>query len=233
MCLTNLWEELLEQHPISITDDFFALGGHSLLAARLSASIERAFGVKLPLATFLMAATIERQAKLLRALGKQEEWPLLVPIRAGGSKPPLFCVHLADGNVLSYRDLARHLPSDQPLYGLQSRGLDGIGRMNTRIEDMARDYVAAIRNMQPRGPYAICGWSFGGIVAFEMARQLADEGQTVELLALFDTRGDLQSYVKMAARATLAQMAAWVRGDRLCGTENSHPRVVGNRFGAG
>ena len=233
MCLTNLWEELLEQHNISNTDDFFALGGHSLLAARLSASIERAFGVKLPLSTFLTAATIERQARLLRALGKQGEWPLLVPIRAGGSKPPLFCVHLADGNVLSYRDLARHLPSDQPLYGLQSRGLDGIGRMNTRIEDMAREYVAAIRNMQPRGPYAICGWSFGGIVAFEMARQLANEGQTVELLALFDTRARRSaiSVRRMAARATTcARWLLWGRGglDRAGQKLRTARRVLAN-----
>ncbi len=233
MCLTNLWEELLEQHPITITDDFFALGGHSLLAARLSASIERAFGVKLPLATFLTAATIERQAKLLRALSKQEEWPLLVPIRAGGSKPPLFCVHLADGNVLSYRDLARHLPSDQPLYGVQSRGLDGMGRMNTRIEDMARDYVALMRTVQPRGPYAISGWSFGGVVAFEMARQLANEGQTVELLALFDTRARRSeiSVRRMSARATT--YARWLlrgRGGLDYAGQKIHTarRVVGN-----
>ena len=203
MALTNLWEELLEQHSIGVTDDFFALGGHSLLAARLNASIERAFGVKLPLATFLTTTTIERQAELVRARGKQEEWPLLVPLRSGSIKPPLYCIHLGDGNVLSYRDLARHLPIDQPLYGLQSRGLDGIGRIHTRIEDMARDYVAVIRKMQPRGPYAICGWSFGGIVAFEMARQLAGVGQTVELLALFDTRArrSVISVRKMSARA--------------------------------
>jgi thioesterase domain-containing protein len=88
---------------------------------------------------------------------------------------------------LSYRDLARHLSSDQPLYGLQSRGIDGMSRINTRIEDMARDYVAEIRKAHPCGPYAICGWSFGGTVAFEIARQLEQEGQVVALLALFDT----------------------------------------------
>ncbi|RPI54160.1 MAG: alpha/beta fold hydrolase [Acidobacteria bacterium] len=94
---------------------------------------------------------------------------------------------MRDGDVLSYRDLARHLPSDLPLYGLQSRGLDGMSPINTRLEDMARDYVAEIRKLYPRGPYALCGWSFGGVVAFEVARQLEQQGQTVALLALFDS----------------------------------------------
>ena len=185
------------------------------------------------LATFLTAATIERQAELLRVRDKRDEWPLLVPIRAGGSQPPLFCVHLADGNILSYRDLARHLPSDQPLFGLQSRGLDGIGRLNMRIDDMARDYVAAIRKMQPRGPYAICGWSFGGLVAFEMARQLENAGQMVELLALLDTRARRSdiSVRRMATRATihvnflLRGRGGFALADRKIRTAG---RVVGN-----
>ena len=187
MCITHLWEDLLQQHPIGVTEDFFALGGHSLLAARLSASIERTFGIKLPLATFFTAATIERQADLLRERSIRKQWPLLVPIRSGGAKPPLFCVHLLDGNILGYRDLVRHLPPDRPLYGLQSRGLDGTSPLHTRIEDMARDYVAAMRKVRPVGPYAICGWSFAGIVALEMARQLEEQGQVVTLLAMLDT----------------------------------------------
>jgi amino acid adenylation domain-containing protein len=187
MGLTHLWEDLLERHPINVTDDFFALGGHSLLAARLSATIEQAFGVKLPLSTFLTAPTIEKQAELLRGQRRSMEWPLLVPINTRGSKPPLFCVHLADGNVLSYRDFARFLPSDQPLYGIQASGLDRTSRIYTRIEDMARAYVAEVRKFYPTGPYALCGWSYGGLIAFEMARQLQQQRQQVALLALFDT----------------------------------------------
>ena len=188
LCLLRIWEELLEQSPISVTANFFELGGHSLLAARLSTSIERAFGAKFPLSAFVEAATIEQQAQLIRNHRANVPWPSLVPIRASGSKPPLFCMHLREGDVLSYRDLARHLPSDQPLYGLQSRGLDGMSAIHTRIEDMARDYVAEIRNLYPRGPYAVCGWSFGGVVAFEVARQLEHHGEVVALLALFDSK---------------------------------------------
>jgi thioesterase domain-containing protein/acyl carrier protein len=206
-CLMHLWEELLERCPIGVSVNFFELGGHSLLAARLSVSIERAFDAKLPLSALIAAATIEEQAELIRNHRTNAPWPSLVPIRASGSKPPLFCVHIADGHVLCYRDLARHLPSDQPMYGLQSRGLDGVSRINTRIEDMARDYVAEIRKSHPRGPYAICGWSFGGKVAFEMARQLEQDGQAVALLALFDThtsgacaQGSGTSLLRLASR---------------------------------
>jgi thioesterase domain-containing protein len=93
-----------------------------------------------------------------------------------------------DGNVLSYRDLIGYLPADQPIYGLQSRGLDRKSPISTRIEDMARDYVAEIQRLYPSGPFGLCGWSFGGIVAFEMARQLEREGRPAALLALLDSR---------------------------------------------
>ncbi len=210
LCLTHLWEDLLEHHPINVTDDFFAVGGHSLLAARLSAAIERTFGVRLPLATFLTAATVEQQARLLRDKRSTTEWPLLVPINTRGSKPPLFCLHLADGNVLSYRDLARHLPSDQPLYGIQASGLDGTSRIYTRIEDMARVYVAEIRRFYPSGPYALCGWSYGGFIAFEMARQLEQQRQPIALVALFDTHAPRHIRRGRPARKPQARMSRQV-----------------------
>jgi amino acid adenylation domain-containing protein len=185
--LTSVWEDLLEHQSISPTANFFELGGHSLLAARLSASIEQGLGVRLPLAALLKAATIEEQARVIRAQSTTTSWPSLVPIRTGGSKPPLFCMHLADGHVLAYRDLVKYLPHEQPVYGLQSRGLDGTSVIHVHIEKMARDYVAEIRRFQPRGPYAVCGWSFGGLVAFEVARQLVHAGEIVAFVGLFDT----------------------------------------------
>ncbi len=187
MGLLNIWEGLLQQHPISVSANFFDLGGHSLLAARLSALIEQTFGTKLPLATFFEAATIERQADLLRQQKADKVWPSLVPIRAAGNKPPLFCVHAVGGNVLTFRDLALCLPPDQPVYGLQSQGLDGSAPIQTRIEEMAGRYVAEIREVQPHGPYAIGGLSFGATVAYEMARQLENHGEKVSLLAIFDS----------------------------------------------
>ena len=171
--LADLWEDAFGRRPASVTDDVFELGGHSFRSsARLRMLIEEAFDIRFPLVTFMTAATLEEQANLVRNWQDvRAEWPSLVPIRESGSKPPLFIVHMADGHVLSYRDLVRRLPLDQRLYGLQSRGLDGTSPINTSIEGMARDYIAEIRNVYPRGPLAICGWSFGGTVAFEMARQ--------------------------------------------------------------
>lgn len=200
--LADLWEEAFGRRPASVRADVFELGGHSFRSsARLGMLIEEAFGIQFPLATFMRAATLEEQANLVRKpQDVQAEWPSLVPIRESGSKPPLFLVHLPDGHVLSYRDLVRHLPPDQPLYGLQSRGLDGTSPINTRIEDMARDYVAEIRKAYPRGPYAICGWSFGGTVAFEMARQLERQQRRVALLVLFDTRVPTQTVRRRQAK---------------------------------
>ena len=187
--LANLWEKLLGVRPIGVRDNFFELGGHSLLAARLFAQIEAAFGKNLPLATLFTAPTIEHLADLLRRKGWAPSWSSLVPIQPGGSRPPFYCVHSAGGNVLTYRDLSRRLGNDQPVYGLQARGLDGREPPHTRVEDMAAHYVQEIRSFQPQGPYYLGGSSFGGTVAFEMAQQLRAMGQDVGLLALFDTWG--------------------------------------------
>ena len=114
-------------------------------------------------------------------------WSALTPIKAGGSKPPLFCMHGAGGTVLMYRDLARHLGDDQPFYGLQSQGLDGSCPPLTDIEEMAAVYVKEIRRVQPHGPYFIAGYCMGGTVAFEVAQQLRELGEPIGFLAMFDT----------------------------------------------
>ncbi|MGA9773586.1 MAG: thioesterase domain-containing protein [Blastocatellia bacterium] len=110
----------------------------------------------------------------------------VVAIQPAGSKLPLFCVHPSNGSVVCYLDLARHLGSDQPLYGLQSPGLESEGRSLNSIEEMAAHYVAAMMEVEPRGPYLLAGWSMGGIVAYEMAQQLFADGCDVRLLALID-----------------------------------------------
>jgi aspartate racemase len=102
-------------------------------------------------------------------------------------RPPFFCVHALGGNVLEYYDLARYLGPDQPLYGLQSAGLNEANAPHTRVEDMAAHYIKEMRELQPVGPYFIGGRSLGGMIAFEMARQIRAQGQEVGLLALLDT----------------------------------------------
>jgi thioesterase domain-containing protein/acyl carrier protein len=185
--LTAIWETVLDKKPIGIRDNFFELGGHSLLAARLMHRIEQSLGQRLPLAALLQAPTVEQLSGLLRKEKWSSSWSSLVPIQAEGSRPPFFCVHGVGGNVVGFRDLARHLGPDQPFYALQPQGLDGTRECLTSIPVMAERYIQEIRRVQPEGPYRIGGYSFGGLVAYEMAQRLEAQGVEVALLALFDT----------------------------------------------
>jgi len=184
--LVHIWEDVLEIHSIGIHDNFFELGGHSLLAVRLMAQIQKQFGKNLPLATLFQSPTIEYLASILRQQPDSQSWSPVVAIQPKGSKPPLFCVHPAGGNVLCYADLAQHLGSDQPFYGLQAQGLEEGQEPHIQIKNMAADYIKALQVVQPQGPYFLAGWSFGGFAAFEMAQQLYAQGQHVVFLAIID-----------------------------------------------
>jgi amino acid adenylation domain-containing protein len=185
--LVAIWEKVLDVHPIGVQDDFFDLGGHSLLGVELISAVRKATGVELSVATLFHASTIESQAVIIRQQGQQSSWSSLVPIQEGSLQPPLYCIHWAGGNVLSYRDLAHRLGPDQTVYGLQAVGSDGKSKPHTRIEDMASFYVDEICAHQPSGPYYLAGASMGGNIAFEIARRLMDMGKDVALVALFDT----------------------------------------------
>ena len=205
--LARFWEELLGITDIGIHDDFFELGGHSLIAVRLFAKIKKAYAVDLSLATLFEAPTIGQCAELLQteygvpaeAAQATEQpkarprrrtsgaWTPLVPIQPKGTKTPFFCVHGGFGNVLNFYDLTRYLGSDQPFYGLQARGVDGKQPPFSTLQEMAAEYVAQIRAIQPEGPYMMGGFSMGGEVAYEMAQQLQAQGHKVALVALLDT----------------------------------------------
>ena len=185
--LTQLWQNVFGVEPIGIQDNFFELGGHSLLAVRLFAQIKKLTGKELPLVTLFQAPTIEQLAAILHQEGWETPWASLVPIKPGGSKPPFYCVHGIGGSILEYLDLAKYVEADQPFYGLQAIGLDGKRPMqNLTLEQMATQYVEEIRAFQSHGPYYVGGSSFGGLVAYEMAQQLAAQGEQVALLAFFD-----------------------------------------------
>lgn len=184
--LVKIWEEVLGTRPIGVNQNFFELGGHSLLAVRLVHRIDKILGKKLPIAILLQAPTVEQLAVALRQDGWSPRWSSLVPIQAGGSSPPFFCVHGLGGTVMRFYALAHHLGPDQPVYGLQAQGLDPAHPCHTRVDDMASHYLAEMRSVQPRGPYYIGGYSFGGLVAVEMARRVLEEGEGVGLVALFD-----------------------------------------------
>ena len=187
LALVRIWEDVLGVRPVSVRDNFFALGGHSLLAVRMFARVENALGRRLPLATLFQAPTIEQLASVMREEGWSAPWSSLVVIQGGGARPPFFCVPGVGGNVVGFHTLARRLGADQPVYGLQARGLDGVAEPDTTVEEMAEHYLEQMRAVVPRGPYYLGGASFGGKVAFEMARRLEREGERVALLALFDT----------------------------------------------
>jgi amino acid adenylation domain-containing protein len=185
--LAGIWSEVLRVERVGAEDDFFELGGHSLLAVRLLATVEARTGRRLSLPAFFAHPTIEHLASALRTgQGGGGAGPL-VPIRPTGGRRPLFFVHAAGGTVRSYAALSGHLGPDRPFYGLQSHGVDGEAAPLATIVEMAADYCRAVRDVQPEGPYLLGGWSMGGTVAFEMARQFEAAGQHVERLVLVDT----------------------------------------------
>jgi phthiocerol/phenolphthiocerol synthesis type-I polyketide synthase E len=185
--LLRIWQEQLGVEGVTPDQNFFDLGGDSSLAVRMFVEIEKAFGVKLPLATLYDAPTVTELALVIGGEAASTGWSPLVAIQTQGSRPPLFCMHGAGGTVLMYRELSRRLGGDQPFYGLQAQGLDGSCAPLTTIEEMAAVYVKEIRKLQPAGPYFISGYCMGGTVAYEVAQQLQRTGETVAMLALFDT----------------------------------------------
>ena len=182
--VAQAFEEVLGLRPIGARGHFFELGGHSLLAVRLLAVLAERTRRRLPLNVLFQAPTVERLAAALRT--EAGPWSPLMPIQREGSRRPFFCVHPVGGNVLAYAELARRLGPEQPFYGLQSQGLDGAQPPLETVEEMAACYIEAIRTVQPDGPYLLGGWSMGGAVAFEMARQLQRRGERVDVLALID-----------------------------------------------
>jgi amino acid adenylation domain-containing protein len=191
--LVSIFEHVLGTEGISVEDDFFDLGGHSLVAVRLFAELEKALAVRLPLATIFRAPTVETLARVLREKGRRVPFSSLVSLQPFGQLPPLFAVHGHSGEVLFYRDLARHLGPNQPFFALQAWGLGG-GPAHRSIEAMATHYLEEMRTVQGKGPYSIGGYCMGAFVAFEMAQQLRTRGEEVSLLALFvgsgrDARG--------------------------------------------
>jgi acyl carrier protein len=187
LSLISLWKQVLDVETIEVRDNFFDLGGHSLQAVQLFVRIEKMLGVKLPLATLYQAPTIELLAQVISEGSSPSGWSPLVPIQPQGSRSPFFCFHAAGGNILNYRKLSQYMGSKQPFYGLQSQGLDGCSPLLTTIEEMAALYVRAIQSVQPRGPYFLGGYCLGGTIAYEVAQQLRAAGESIALLALFDT----------------------------------------------
>ena len=250
--LAAVWSELLGVESVGLEDAFFDLGGHSLIAVRLFARIRKLWGVDLPLATLFGAPTLEALAAAVRtrlgltldvsgngtitappAAPAPAGWSPVVMIKKGGSRRPFFCVHGAGGNLLNFRDFAERLSPEQPVYGLEARGVDGQLPPAESIEEMADLYLDAMRRQQPHGPYILGGYSGGGVVAIDMARKLVAAGERVEEVLLLDTfhpsaaardlgwREELRGfsvhgirYLWLAISAIVTRKTIWARRNR-------------------
>ena len=180
--LKETWEKVLNVHPIGMQDSFFDLGGQSMLAIRLVASIEKTIGKTLPPSSLFQAPTIELLAELLRKNERSEDWSCLIPIQPRGTRPPFFWVHGDNSNAY----LPRFLGSAQPVYALEHQSQNGKAALYVTVESIAAHYLREIYSVQPKGPYFLGGYSFGGTVALEMATQIVRQGEEVSLLVLLD-----------------------------------------------
>ncbi|MDJ0597352.1 MAG: amino acid adenylation domain-containing protein [Crocosphaera sp.] len=188
--LANIWGQVLQLNNIGIRDNFLELGGNSLLAVHLLAEIEKVFAKQLPLAALYNFPTVEELATLISQEAKNYDWEAIksiIPIQPKGSKPPLFFIHMLGRGLDVCRPIISYLSPDQPIYGLNAQTTAKKLYFFNGVEDLATHYIMQMQRLQPKGPYFLAGISFGGTVAYEMAQQLLSQGETVALLALFDT----------------------------------------------
>jgi thioesterase domain-containing protein len=206
--LLELWQRVLGTREFGVEDDFFSVGGHSLLAVQLVKEINRTLHTRLSLGVVFEAPTVRKQAARIDR-GEHGGGASLVPLRKGDARAPLFCICGID----LYQSLAAALPEGTPVYGtfLPIEGeLFERPDVELDVPEMARQYLDAMRLVQPRGPYHLAGISFGGALAYEIARQLRARGESVGLLALLDTilpSGLPTSRARRLARAAVG----WVR----------------------
>ncbi len=184
--LLQVFQEVLGTKRVGVRDNFFEMGGHSLLAVRLFAQIEKKLGKKIPLPLLFQAPTVEELAKVIRQNTWRTPSTSIVEIKPTGTKPPIFWLHNlgggGGGGLFTYRALAELLGPDQPSYGIAAPA-----EPFNRIELMAEHYIQAMKTVQPEGPYILGGYCFGGVVAFEVARQLKQQGGDVGMVVLLES----------------------------------------------
>ena len=185
--VAQTWSTCLRQPEVGPDDDYFEMGGNSVTALRIMAYLEKETGKRFPLSILFKAPTIKKLAALFDADPPPASWVPLVEIKAGTNRAPLYLVQGYDMNVLGFNNIAAYMNPDRTIYGFQAKGLNGIDAPHDTIESMAADYVEAMLKGNPHGPYCLAGYSYGGIVAFEMAKQLTVRGKQIGMLAVIDT----------------------------------------------
>jgi amino acid adenylation domain-containing protein len=202
--VAKIWSEVLQIDEIALDDSFFEMGGTSTMAIKVVAEIEKNTGKRLPLSVLFEYSTVEKFAALLNA-DTDHQADCIVPIKSTGKKTPLFMVHGGGLDVLYFASMSKHLDEDQPFYGIQGVGAKSFDDWYTSIEDMAANYIEAILKVNPKGPYAIAGYCVGGIVAFEMTRQLQEQGKKVSLTLTLDSYADASYFYKTQKQKKLAK----------------------------
>ncbi len=223
-------------------DNFFALGGHSLLAMRLVERL-RALGLAVAVRTVIEAPTVSKLIERASLSSMQDALGMVLPIRPAGrgagepDRPPIFCVHPIGGLSWCYLPLARYVPEDYPIYGLQAAGLRGTGDLPVSLSDMAAQYAERLRAVQPHGPYHLLGWSFGGITAHEIAAQLQAAGEKVATLVILDSYPPDPSLAPAAETASvetdLATVMATMRseqGHSLSGVSDAELEILASIY---
>ena len=190
--IASFWSTLLGIQTIGRDESFFELGGHSLAALQLFANIAKEWKIRIPMATLIQAPTPRLLGEIVdrESTGRNVSKPtqtMVVPVRPKGHLPPLFCIHGGDGGVFFYRDLADQLPQGRPLLAIESPALAAKDVQPVPVEETAATYIAALCDHQAQGPYHLAGYSYGGLLVYEMTRQLIAAGEAVAFVGLFDT----------------------------------------------
>jgi thioesterase domain-containing protein len=185
--MADIWQKFLGVRP-KLGENFFDIGGQSIVAVQVMEEVALQFGKKLPLSLFLEKGTIEDFTEAVESAKNTQKWPVIVRLRDGSSndKPIFFGVHGVGGTTIFYRAIAESMKEDFTVYGFQSLGLDGIQKPLDQVEDMAHLYLKELKKIQPKGPYIIAGYSFGGFIALEMAQQLRKQGEDIAFLGMID-----------------------------------------------
>ncbi|MCG9793501.1 non-ribosomal peptide synthetase family protein [Flavobacterium algicola] len=205
--VATIWKENLNLDTIDIQSNFFELGGHSIKAVKIISDIEKHTGKRISLSTLFDHATVEKFAKLMHT-DSETYADCIVPLKANGSKTPIFMIHGGGLNVLSLVNMSKHFNDDQPFYGIQGVGPRGYDHWYQSVEEMASHYVEAIVKVNPKGPYALVGFCIGGVVAFEMTRQLKQQGREVCMTAVLDSYVDSAYYYKNTKHKKLIRTLA-------------------------
>jgi acyl-coenzyme A synthetase/AMP-(fatty) acid ligase/thioesterase domain-containing protein/acyl carrier protein len=213
--VAQVWREVLQIPVAGPDDDFFDVGGDSLKAIGFILDLERALGLELSLTLITEAPKFSRLCEALREHRTSRYVPLVV-LKPGDGSPPVFIVHGLGGNVAGLFPMARRMTYPGPVIGIQARGFAGNDPPQATVEAMAAEYLREVKGRQPAGPYNLCGYSFGGLVAFEMARRLRESGDEVALVGLFDTmmsplKWPLRSWLAIASQQVLQFAAGVIR----------------------